>query len=92
MGNMRVIGRWLAWLCLSLMLWTAVAESTHNHPNKTESSSCTICVVAHSSAPAASCNHSAPVFAAIGLLQEEELIAHPRLSVFELGIRGPPAA
>ena len=84
--------RWLAWLCLSLMLWTAVAESTHNHPNKTESSSCTICVAAHSSAPAASCNHAAPVFTAIGLLQEEEVIAKARLSVFDLGIRGPPTA
>jgi hypothetical protein len=31
------------------------------------------------------------VFAAVGLLQEEEVIAKARLSVFELGIRGPPA-
>ena len=29
---MRVWVRWSAWLCLSLMLWTAAAESTHNHP------------------------------------------------------------
>ena len=74
------------------MLWTAVAESTHNHPNKSESSSCTICVAAHSSTPAASCNHTAPVFAAIGLLQEQEIVAKGRLSLFDLGIRGPPAA
>jgi len=89
--RMRFTCRWLAWLCLSLMLWTAVAESTHNHPNKIESSSCSICVAAHSTAHTASCSQARPVFAALGLLQEEEVIAKPRLSVFELGIRGPPA-
>jgi hypothetical protein len=88
---MRLSSRWVVWLCLSLMLWTAVAESTHNHPNKTESASCSICVVAHSTAPVASSNQVRPVFASIGLLQEEEVIAKARLSVFELGIRGPPA-
>jgi hypothetical protein len=72
------------------MLWTAVAESTHNHPNKTENASCSICVVAHSTTPTASSNQARPVFAAIGLLQEEEVIAKARLSVVDLGIRGPP--
>jgi len=73
------------------MLWTAVAESTHNHPNKTESTSCSICVAAHSTTPTASASQVRPVFAAVGLWQEEEVIAQARLSVFELGIRGPPA-
>ena len=89
--RMRFTSRWLTWLCLSLMLWTAVAASTHNHPNKTESASCSICVVAHSTTPTTSANQAKPVFAAIGLLQEEEVIAKARLSVIDLGIRGPPA-
>jgi hypothetical protein len=72
------------------MLWTVAVESTHNHPNKTESASCSICVVAHSTRPTAGSNQARPVFATIGLLQEEEVIAQARLSVFELGIRGPP--
>lgn len=87
---MRSVTRWSVWLCLSLMLWTVAVESTHNHPNKTESSSCSICVVAHSTRPTASSNQARPVFATIGLLQEEEVIAQARLGVFELGIRGPP--
>jgi hypothetical protein len=87
----RFTFRWLAWLCLSLMLWTAVAESTHNHPNQTESSSCSICVAAHTTTPTPICDHARPVFAAVGLLKEEEVIAIARLSVFDLGIRGPPA-
>ncbi len=90
--RMRFSSRWLTWLCLSLMLWTAVVESTHNHPNNTESASCSICVVAHSTAPTASAHQAKPIFAAIGWLQEKEVIAKARLSVFNLGIRGPPAA
>ena len=88
---MRFTCRWLTWLCLSLMLWTAVVESTHNHASQTESASCSICVAAHTSTPTASCNHAQPVFEAVGLLQEEAVIAKARLSVFDLGIRGPPA-
>lgn len=88
---MRSPSRWLTWLLLSLMLWTAVAESTHKHPNKTESAACSICVAAHSAATTASSSQARPVLAAVGLLQEEEVIAEARLSVFELGSRGPPA-
>jgi hypothetical protein len=88
---MRLDSRWLVWFCLSLMLWTAAAESTHHHPQQTESSSCSICVVAHSATPAAISNHSRPVFATLGLLHEVAIIANARLQVFDLGIRGPPA-
>ncbi len=88
---MRFAFRWLAWLCLTLMLWAAVAESTHNHPNKAESAPCSICAVAHSASPTVSSHQARPVFAAVGLLQEEEIIAKARLSVLDLGIRGPPA-
>jgi hypothetical protein len=89
--SMRFSYRWLAWLCLSLMLWTAVAESTHNHSNNTESASCSICRVAHSASPAASCHHARPLFAAMGVLQQEDVTAKAQISIFELDIRGPPA-
>jgi len=75
-----------------LVAWAAVAESTHSHPNKAESPSCSICVVAHSSSPAPSCNHSRPVFAAISLFQESGVVAKVCLSVAVIGIRGPPVA
>jgi hypothetical protein len=87
---MRFSARWLAWLCLSLMLGAAIAEVTHTHANQTEAVSCTICMVAHSSAPAPTCHQCTPVFAAIGVAPEEEVSANPQLGVFELGIRGPP--
>ena len=88
---MRVWVRWSAWLCLSLMLWTVAAESTHNHPTRTESASCLICVVAHSASPAAISGQAAPAFAAIGQLQEENVEAKARFDFSDAGIRGPPA-
>jgi hypothetical protein len=87
---MRLWLRYSAWLCLSLMLWTAAAESTHNHPNQTESSSCSICVVAHTASPTPSSPNTAPVFAAVGVLQEETTLAKATFDVSYLGIRGPP--
>ena len=87
---MRVWIRWSAWACLSLMLWTVAAESTHSHPNQTESASCLICVAAHSASPAATSAHAAPVFTAIGMLQEHATVAHVRFVFSVLGIRGPP--
>jgi len=73
------------------MFWTAAVESTHNHPTATESASCSICVAAHSTSPTLSTSHVRPVFATVGVLQEEAVIAKAWLDVFELGIRGPPA-
>jgi len=89
---MRLWVRWSAWLCLSLMLWTVAAESTHNHPNQTDSASCLICVAAHSASPATISGHAAPVFAAVGVLQEQLIVAHARADFSDAGIRGPPAA
>jgi hypothetical protein len=88
---MRLWMRWSAWLCLSLMLWTAAVESTHNHPNQTEAAACSICVAAHSARPAVSSTHVRPVFTVVGALQAEAILAKARLDVFELGIRGPPS-
>jgi len=47
--------------------------------------------VAHTTAPTASSNHTGPFFTAMGLLQEEEIIAPARAHSSDLGIRGPPA-
>jgi len=88
---MRLWVRWSAWLCLSLMLWTAAAESTHNHPSQTEAASCSICVAAHSTSPTVSSSHVSPVFATVGVLREEDVVAKARFDFSEQGIRGPPA-
>jgi hypothetical protein len=86
----RSLIRWSAWLCLSLMLWTAAVESTHTHPSQSDGTTCSICVAAHSTCPTASTVHAAPVFATIDHLQEKDVLAKPRLDVANLGNRGPP--
>ena len=88
---MRSWSRWAAWLCLSLLLWTVAAESTHVHPGQTDSATCTICLAAHTANPAPSSTDTTPVFAAVGLAQEHAVLAKARLDSAELGIRGPPA-
>ena len=88
---MRVWVRWSALLCLSLMLWTVAAESTHNHPNQADSASCLICVAAHSASPAIISGQPAPVFVAVGLLRDADVVLKARFELSEAGIRGPPA-
>jgi hypothetical protein len=87
---MRLRVRWPVWLCLSLMLWTVAAESTHSHPSQTEAASCSICLVAHTASPAASTAPGATVFAAVGLFHEEDVVAKASFNFSDLGIRGPP--
>lgn len=89
---MRWWKQWSTWLCLSLMFWTAAAESTHNHPNQAESATCSICLVAHTARPAITAANRTPMFIAVGLLQEDDIISRPRLDFSDLGIRGPPIA
>ena len=82
--------RWSAWLCLSLMFWTAGVESTHNHPSQSEAASCSICVVAHTASPAPLSTGTEPVFAAVDLFHDEDVVAKARFDFSDLGIRGPP--
>ena len=84
-------GRWTAWLCLSLMLWIATAESTHQHPNHAGHAPCAICVVAHTANPAPNSAFTIPFFSTIGVLQEEDIPAKAQIDFFDAGIRGPPA-
>jgi hypothetical protein len=88
---MKLWLRWSAWLALSLLLWTVAAESTHNHPTRADAASCSVCVAAHSASPAPHSSDAKPVFAAVGLLREEAVIARARFDFSVLGIRGPPA-
>lgn len=87
---MRSWLRWTAWVCLSLMFWTVAVESTHNHPSPTEAASCAICLAAHTASPAVSTSQSTPIFVAVDLLREEDVIAKARFDTSDRGIRGPP--
>jgi hypothetical protein len=84
--------RWSALLALSLLMWAAAVESTHNHPNQTDSASCSICMAAHTASPAVSCEQRSPLFTAIGLLQADDVAIPAQFNFSDQGIRGPPAA
>jgi len=88
--SMRVWVRSVAWLCLSLMLWTVAAESTHSHPSQSDKATCAVCLAAHTASPAANSADAAPAFATLGLVHEEAIAANVRLEFSDLGIRGPP--
>jgi len=88
---MRLWLRWSACLCLSLICWTAAAESTHHHPDLTESGSCVLCVVAHTASPAPNSTDSTPAFTTVGLWHEKTVVANVRLYFSDLTNRGPPA-
>jgi hypothetical protein len=87
---MRFWVKWSAWLCLSLMLWTATAESTHNHPSFSDAASCAVCMAAHTASPAPHSADATPAFAAVGMLHEEAVEANIRFEFSDLEIRGPP--
>jgi len=87
---MRSWQRWSVWVCLSLMLWTAAVESTHVHPSQSDSSSCTLCLVAHTTRPTISSTHTAPVFVAVGQMHDKDFVVQAWLDVSDIGIRGPP--
>jgi hypothetical protein len=73
------------------MLWTVAAESTHSHPNQTESASCLICVAAHSASPTSDSANAVPAFTTIGFWHEKSVVTTARLDSSDLDIRGPPA-
>ena len=88
---MRLWMRAAAWLCLSLMLWTAAAESTHVHPSRAEGTSCSICMVAHTAAPSATVASGAPLFVAVGVSSPADATPKSDFALLDRGIRGPPA-
>jgi hypothetical protein len=90
--RMRPTFRWLVWLSLSLVMWTAAAESTHNHANPAKAASCAICSVAHTATPSASSNDAKPFLIPLGIYPIEKVSAKASQDVLVAGIRGPPSA
>jgi hypothetical protein len=87
---MRLMSKRIAWLCLVLTFWSALAFAMHQHANASESVKCTVCVAAHSASPKATSNLPNATFVPVSTFQPEPVSAKQRLIAFALSVRPPP--
>jgi hypothetical protein len=87
---MRSISRGLAFVCLLLTIWSAIAFVAHQHSSATEAAKCTVCVAAHSASPKPTSNLQKAAFVALSTIQAQPVSAKHRLAAFALSIRPPP--
>ena len=88
---MRVASKWIACFCLLLTLWAAAAEPIHHHSSDAAPGSCSLCIVAHSTAPTAISNFSDPILIPVGIMEADPVSDPTYLSAHDIGIRGPPS-
>jgi hypothetical protein len=91
MAFMRSISKRIACLCVLLTLWSAISFATHQHSNATESSTCTVCIAAHSASPKTTTTLQRVMFVSVSNFQPEPVSAKQRLTVFVLCVRPPPS-
>jgi hypothetical protein len=74
-----------------LMLVSAYGFAAHTHSSALEETQCTICVIAHSASPAATCNLPSASLVLVQLVVvAEPRSAKQRLVPFALTVRPPP--
>ena len=66
---MRPISKRIAWLCLLLMLWSAIAFAAHHHSDGDESAKCSVCVAALSASPTAPALPTRTIFLAVSTVR-----------------------
>jgi hypothetical protein len=88
---MRPISKRIAWLCLLLMLWSAIAFAAHHHSDGDESATCSICIAALSASPTAPTLPPQTTWLAVSTVRTEPVVAaKQRLATFALTVRPPP--
>jgi hypothetical protein len=89
---MRSTTKRIACLCLLLTLWSAIAFATHQHWGATESSTCPVCIAAHSASPqATTTTFSSVMFVSEPVVRPEPVATKQRLIAFALCVRPPPS-
>jgi len=89
---MRLNFKKIAYLCLLLTLWSVVALVAHHHSSAADSSKCTVCVAAHSTAPKSITSLPNATFTPIFTFRPEPVSGSHRLIAFALSVRPPPQA
>jgi hypothetical protein len=87
---MRSISKRIAWLALGLTIWSAFAFAVHRHSSQDESTSCQVCVAAHSASPTNASPTPRPVFRRVVRYRPRAAAVKQRLAIFALYIRPPP--
>ncbi len=88
---MQSISKRIAWLSLLLTLWSALAFAVHHHSSQNESSTCQVCVAAHSASPTAASPAPKPIFRHVVHYRPKAIAAKQCLVAFALYVRPPPA-
>ena len=89
---MRSISKRIAWLCLLLTFWSAIAFVSHQHSNAAEAAKCTVCVASLSASPKPIFTPTKVTFVSVCTLPTEPISAKQRLLAFALSVRPPPQA
>jgi hypothetical protein len=87
----KSISKRIAWLSLLLTLWSALAFAVHHHSSQDESTTCQVCVAAHSASPATVLPSPKPVFRRVLQFRPQPTDAKQRLVAFALYVRPPPS-
>jgi hypothetical protein len=88
---MPSISKRIAWLSLLLTLWSALAFAVHHHSSQDESTTCQVCVAAHSASPTTASPTPKPVFRRVVPFRPRPTDAKQYLVAFALYVRPPPA-
>ena len=88
---MRSVVKPIAGLCLLLIVVSAFAFAAHQHSSSLDETKCTVCVVAHSASPSATCSLPTGTFVLAQLVVlAQPVSAKQRLVPFALTVRPPP--
>ena len=87
---MRSISKRIAWLCMLLTFWSAIAFVSHHHSSLAEAAKCTVCVAAHSASPKPISTLPKVTFVSVPTFRMEPVSPKQRLIGFALNVRPPP--
>lgn len=89
--SLRSLSKSVALLCLLLTFWSAITQFSHRHSDRTNESTCQVCVAAHSSSPKSATAAPKPLFLKILTPRRRPVAARQRLIAFALFVRPPPS-
>jgi hypothetical protein len=88
---MRSISKPIAWVCLLLTFWSALAFAEHHHSSATDAAKCTVCVAAHSASPKTTSTLPDATFVPVATFRPKPASAKQRVIAFALCVRPPPS-